>query len=587
MKVVSPLHIGCDEVYEPTSFVIDEDKQELINFEPYDFLGNIGEQERQKFSSICRKGTIASLLDVYKFIRRNAAFAKGERVALSSALVEHYRGTLEIPGGDDRKIEQQLNSFLINRTSFNPLTNLPYIPGSAIKGSLRTAVLNLRNNGKDSPKVTGRNASKNLQENLLGFRFDKLETDPFRLVKVSDFLPTIAGKLKIIYAVGVKKKQTEKERSVIPQILEVVEAGMEFTGSISIAMPQASAGISKPIAMAELLKAIRTFYPSEKLREDRELKTIGVDPPVFDLQGQSNLIRLGRHSGAECVTVAGRRSIKISPPGRGPEKFSSIGATMVWLAAHSKKPQTNKTLQPFGWTLLEQITETHWRDLLRQAEILESERMRYHQQRAEQEAEDREARLTLQAAERAKSKVREEERRRQEEEERLYPWRKVCLLKIKACIDWGQLKQCMENQEINLYKAEPEVARAVRDAAGRIREKFKKGWEADRDQKIADWLVAAGIAWPPLQGHDEQKVETALSPEDRKARESVSALKQWGDYLQAKISLPSLSLPALQMLKEKMRRDWNCHDKKAQKKSPEKKRAWDEVSSLIKNGREL
>ena len=40
-----------------------------------------------------------------------------------------------------RGIRQELNQFSISRTAYNPYNNLPYIPGSSIKGALRTAYL--------------------------------------------------------------------------------------------------------------------------------------------------------------------------------------------------------------------------------------------------------------------------------------------------------------------------------------------------------------------------------------------------------------------------------------------------------------
>ena len=68
LKVVSPIHIGCDEVYEPTGFVVDEEKKELVSFDPAAFLGQLEQKELDRFSAICKKGTVASLLEIYKFI---------------------------------------------------------------------------------------------------------------------------------------------------------------------------------------------------------------------------------------------------------------------------------------------------------------------------------------------------------------------------------------------------------------------------------------------------------------------------------------------------------------------------------------
>jgi len=52
LHIMSPIHIGCDDVYEPTSFVIDERKNKLIEFDPMDFLKTLPPQDKQKFTDI-------------------------------------------------------------------------------------------------------------------------------------------------------------------------------------------------------------------------------------------------------------------------------------------------------------------------------------------------------------------------------------------------------------------------------------------------------------------------------------------------------------------------------------------------------
>jgi len=170
--------------------------------------------------------------------------------------------------------------------------------------------------------------------------------------------------------------------------------------------------------------------------------------------------------------------------------------------------------------------------------------------------------------------IEERLKTKQLQEEAGYPWRKRCLSKIKAATDWGQIKQCMEDQEINRYNTVQEVALAIYDVSTKAREKFRKGWESERDKNIATWLAAAGISWQPL-----------CTQEDPQAIK-IEAFKEWGIYLQAKIDLAGLPLTALQKLKEKMRKEWDCDDKKIQKKNPLKKKHLDEVNMLIKKAQE-
>ena len=65
------------------------------------------------------------------------------------------------------------------------------------------------------------------------------------------------------------------------------------------------------------------------------------------------LIRIGRHSGAEAVTIEGNRNIKIMQGYREPPKYSRYGSTTIWLASETARPTANNGLTPFGWAVLE------------------------------------------------------------------------------------------------------------------------------------------------------------------------------------------------------------------------------------------
>ena len=582
LQVISPLHIGCDEVYEPTSFVIDEQQQELISFDPFVFLKQLDDGERQKFSAICQKGTITSLLEIYKFIRQHARFAQGERVAVSPSLVEHYQETMQLPA-NERRIQQELNNFLISRTAFTPLTNLPYVPGSAIKGAVRTAVLNLRHRSNTIPRkkydemkpYDVAKEAKSLQIKLLGGTFN---TDPFRLVKFSDFVPVGKVKRRVAYAVDCKKKISEKEASAPYQMVETVEPGAEFIGTISITQPDPKTEIKKPVDMTEVRNAIRDFYCAEKTREDRELQAIGVGAVAMNLSDAACPIRVGRHSGAECVTVAGHRSIKISPPGKKPDRHSMTGATTVWLAAGAKKPSNPKSLWPFGWAILEVISEAEWYDLRRQGDELTEERFDQLQAKVDQEEKEREHLRVRQAEEQAARETAECKRRQQEKEDRLYPWRKKVLPSILAAADWGQLKQhALDNQAAKQHQRQPEVAAAVKAVAEKVRASTPKKWTAERDEAVSKWLDDAGIAWQPRHSTPVAQT-TALSAEVQEYVDRIIAIKDLGEWKNAKITIDSLPMPALEVLKEKLKA-WGCDDKKAK---DDKKQIWKEVNSLLR-----
>jgi len=346
LRILTPVHIGCDEVYEPLSFVIDEKKKEIVYFDPIDFLKTLSPTERDKFVSICKKGTISSLLELLKFMYGKEA--KGERVKLCSGFLEHYRENLRNGVKSEKEIQQEMNRFSIARTSFHPYTNEPYIPGSGLKGSLRTAYLNAVAK-LEKVEDTGNQAIE-LEKRLL--HYTSFEEDPFRLLKVSDFVPVKVSR-KIVYAVNERKNPASKGRPPsIPQLVEVILPGSIFMGTITIEDKYIyETGIKKPLNWDSVFKSAE-FYKKEWERERDELKGIGIHPEITGVDGKGVLVRLGRHSGAECVTIECYRSISI----RG-KRGSSISdkpttPTTIWLASETRKNWDRKSLQPFGWACL-------------------------------------------------------------------------------------------------------------------------------------------------------------------------------------------------------------------------------------------
>ncbi len=64
------------------------------------------------------------------------------------------------------------------------------------------------------------------------------------------------------------------------------------------------------------------------------------------------LVRLGRHSGAEAVTIEGNRNIKIMQ-GQGRPSKNMPSSTTLWFASESARPTSGNGLTPFGWAVLE------------------------------------------------------------------------------------------------------------------------------------------------------------------------------------------------------------------------------------------
>jgi CRISPR-associated protein Csm5 len=186
------------------------------------------------------------------------------------------------------------------------------------------------------------------------------------MVKVSDLLPLENVKSKILYAVNRKKKESDRAslaESGPTQIFESIQPCCVFEGTINIQAPAEDSGINLPVTEEKLKSAVNKFYIPLLESDIKTLKTLDISVLLINeinskFKGQINktvfLIRLGRHSGAEAVTIEGNRHIKIMQ-GRNEKPKYLDHATTFWLASEESKPKNNNGLLPFGWAVMEVV----------------------------------------------------------------------------------------------------------------------------------------------------------------------------------------------------------------------------------------
>ena len=169
-------------------------------------------------------------------------------------------------------------------------------------------------------------------------------------------------------------------------------------------------------------------------------------------------------------------------------------------------------------------------------------------------------------------------RKQQEDEEQTkYPWRPI-VRKIEFVTDWGQLKQLLDNKDIQIYQVQAEVGQTVKEAANRIRKANPKKWEEERDKLVGEWLEPSGIVWDTLVAATTP-APSLLSPEEQASVEQIEKLADWGAWKNAEkvgIAMESLPLPALKKLREKFT-SWKIKDGKGDKPA-----TWKSLNLLIK-----
>lgn len=372
---LTPVHVGCGKDFEPTGYVIDGGV--LYEFDAARMQWSAAESD--ELLRAANKPADEAIRAVQSFFFRNRAKciqASRLKVLVAIGVEEWYRsrvGKVAQREAGGRTVSNQLE---IERTAHHPHTGRPYLPGSSIKGSIRTAWLNLI----DPNSVIERNPSErpaerasDVEAELLGGAFSK---DPFRLVKVVD----ADGKnvaSRVLFCVDRDKEQKlsrtgeriEKNLFVRREAIaggqyRALWAEIRFDRLPNIADSDKTPVKDKRIGgFAELARACNRFY-LPRLKSDLALirRRFTDDPWIDRLEkllaalqsdfeaGRSMLVRVGRHSGAECVTLDKRRWIQIRGGKRRPTYWSR-DATTIWLAA--EREDSRAELLPFGWLLVE------------------------------------------------------------------------------------------------------------------------------------------------------------------------------------------------------------------------------------------
>lgn len=376
ISTLSPIHIGCDEIYEPSTFVIHDNV--LHALDPANLAHAMTDNERKELGKLANQREPIGAIQ--RFFRDNAqrlSAVSHHEVAVAEAIAAEYdqkAGKAAQRGGG----EPVYNLYHIARTAFSPIDNAAYIPGSSLKGSIRTAWLNHINKGESLSSAElrdKRNAAAKLQQRLLGYESGEFQHDPFRHVELADAhseADTLPPPTRIVYAIS-KKKRAPREGERAPKELKV------FLETLPDALPSALLSeirlnektSIKKIEWNALCQACNNFYLPQLKAEiahpvlgamiDNEWKRLisGLLTDEFKTlatQKQGFLLRVGRHSGAESVTLDGVRDIKIM--GKEGEQPSYRPNTTESRFASLTKSGTSGLL-PFGWIWVNASDEVH------------------------------------------------------------------------------------------------------------------------------------------------------------------------------------------------------------------------------------
>lgn len=609
---LSPIHIGCGEDFEPTNYIIDPEKKRLYSFDPSSTV--LQEDEARQLTELAER---SNLLGLHRFFQERAKrFQPYSHIILpvASGVATEYQAKLGKTVNTEGDGKEVFNKLGIERHAHS--RNLPYIPGSSLKGAIRTALLDRLNNKKPVFKEE-QQKSKLLPERLFGGDFAK---SPLRLLKVADCMPVDNIGRQVLYAVNRykvqkydrKTGQKKATRGVVAR-KEVILGGQyrSLSGTItihslhgeSVDVYVQKAGNKAEVPQKDLRPDLvriakdcnQYHYPRfiEELQEMLEANWL--DPgwknvmeklftqelkPLLDA-GLAFLVRLGKYGGAESKTLSGVAAIKIMK-GKvdGRQQFEYHNKTTTfWFSAPQENSQTN--LIPFGWALVEinpqndlpalkawcEEKSHNLPDMAREYNQLAVDRAKAVQADEERRQQAEQMRLDELAE--------QEVLQRRKEELQKYPWREH-LPKLEQAETWGDLQQTVD--VLTKWLEHEEVATTLHTVAEQVRANFRKKWTPERDSQVKAWLAPAGLTWTDSTTADPVEEEPSDSPN----RITEAAFKDYGDWLNRHqdFQINELNQAEATALLT-LFKDWNLDNNKSWRKTPAKKEWWQEVRKRI------
>jgi CRISPR-associated protein Csm5 len=374
---LTPIHVGDGKSLAPEDYLIEGDY--LIQFNRAATLHDMKPETRRQ---------LEERLD------RND-FQAAQEILRKSVQPRHHRCRIQIGAESKVDLLKAVGNLLdpvvrqraVQGFVRNPLTGRLYLPGSALKGAIRTAVVNaftqkhlasikqavspLLENPRDR-----RNAWKALETEALNFEFRQLQEDPFRLLKVADAeLP--ANRTRVDKVWPVKRDGKEDTKGIQMHFERLLSRGDgiedgEFTVELELdelAAGDARVKVGRRLDFETIRLACISFYAGRILAERRRFFAEAQPPErIFGAQGlikinpdkvlvtkriqeRGLLLRVGRFSHFESLSVDHLRQgwnaqkKQLFKPGEE-------GSSRTLCRCRSNAEGASLAL-PFGWLLLE------------------------------------------------------------------------------------------------------------------------------------------------------------------------------------------------------------------------------------------
>lgn len=356
---LSPLHIGCGEDYEPTRYVVNQDKRLLYSFNPESV--RLSKTLHSELLSAAQKGQFEDICRFYdKHVKDFRPWAKSI-VSLDSGSLAGYRKMIS-PQGNQKRL-----NFCVQRTAYEVSFSVvvPYVPGSGIKGLIKTAKVDALNQGRSL------GVNDNIDEVFFHVQKNCFESSPLRFLKVSDLHAVKGDVSSSIHCAKRFFTEGQLKYCGISDFFETINPAQyrAFLGEITLSDASHNPEISH--VYSSILKIVGDLngysrkiwqYGLGFYRRADPVWTQSVGRLIEDLapsmqQGKVALVRLGKNTGADSKTLSeGVAQIEIRHKNKSLPKEKRAHPTTMWFLPEDRKSVDGTEVasgMPFGWALIE------------------------------------------------------------------------------------------------------------------------------------------------------------------------------------------------------------------------------------------
>ena len=359
LEVLTPVHIGTDETLDPMSYLIREGKEGPA-FYTLDVMAWIADQVNpDELAILFGQNNVPAIRDhLATNIDPGVYAGRGAEMAAPLALAE-YREKLAD--------QQSLHSLRLRPGLTNPLLQTLLIPGSSVKGAVRTAIIDLLDRQERLGLKTLRakdSKGRALAEKLEHYLGD-IRSSAFKQLKIGDF----EGFLDTSIIVDAQEKSRKAEKKATPKDpCEVLPSRiMRPSGQWRLhgrgklgSQTKQDDGVLRlqrgnyKWGWDDLAKVVNDFY-QERYRQEKA-KFYGllhfsntdqaleeVDDAILKPEPGEMVLRVGHYSHVECVTITDNNPLTR----RIKDKQLPYGTTRTLAGG----------IYPFGWIKLRPCSE--------------------------------------------------------------------------------------------------------------------------------------------------------------------------------------------------------------------------------------